>query len=664
MISFTYDNNGNQLTIIDSTGTTTRTYDELGRVLTKAVPMIGTSIFDYDITSGIPEGYTKETSIDPKGHTVARVYDKVGRMVNVIADGKTTTYSYYDNGSKESVVYSYGSREDYTYYKDNLNKTLTNKKSDGTIIDTYSYTYDGAHNQTSKTDAKGVTTYTYDSVNRLESVTEPSGTVTKYSYDKAGNRLTQVVTKDGNSAVTIYIYNEQNRLLNVTTVNAGVLDKTVYTYDNNGNTLSSAKSTIKAATDANAGLAITAAGSSTGTELTLNQYDVRNQLVKTIVGDKTITNTYNGEGYRVAKAVNGVATNYLYESDKVILEVDGSGTEKARNVYGTNLVSRTVEGQTLSYMYNGHADVVALLDNSGNIVGTYYYDAFGNIVEQTGDANNSITYAGYQYDKETGLYYLNARMYDPVTARFLQEDTYRGSASDPLSLNLYTYCSNSPIMYWDPTGHWQTGDEYLTVGARYAVSRLTDLYFYFDNTQIRSAIASKMKEVRGNDPRQRNANDGTTGGKFYKWSDKNNVITKDNWFKNVSTTYDHGAVQTAKVNLDVMILFKTPDLARMIVINDEIKRVLSGLNLPKKSTSKPKQNTQPQVVTKPSTPTHVEPTLTDRIVAVGELGKGFNDRAEERVKDIPNIPGRYVDNVSKATDIIINDPNQALENAK
>jgi len=67
--------------------------------------------------------------------------------------------------------------------------------------------------------------------------------------------------------------------------------------------------------------------------------------------------------------------------------------------------------------------------------------------------NNNITYAGYQYDKETGLYYLNARMYDPVTARFLQEDTYTGDPSDPLSLNLYTYCHNEPIMYTDPTGH-------------------------------------------------------------------------------------------------------------------------------------------------------------------------------------------------------------------
>ena len=46
-----------------------------------------------------------------------------------------------------------------------------------------------------------------------------------------------------------------------------------------------------------------------------------------------------------------------------------------------------------------------------------------------------------------------SRYYDPVSARFITEDTYRGSIADPLSLNLYTYCHNEPIMYWDPTGH-------------------------------------------------------------------------------------------------------------------------------------------------------------------------------------------------------------------
>ena len=66
---------------------------------------------------------------------------------------------------------------------------------------------------------------------------------------------------------------------------------------------------------------------------------------------------------------------------------------------------------------------------------------------------NNIKYAGYFYDAETGLYYLNARFYDPETARFIQQDSYSGNIHDPLSLNLYTYAQNNPISYYDPTGH-------------------------------------------------------------------------------------------------------------------------------------------------------------------------------------------------------------------
>jgi len=36
---------------------------------------------------------------------------------------------------------------------------------------------------------------------------------------------------------------------------------------------------------------------------------------------------------------------------------------------------------------------------------------------------------------------------------YVTEDTYLGSKADPLSLNLYVYCRNNPLIYWDPTGH-------------------------------------------------------------------------------------------------------------------------------------------------------------------------------------------------------------------
>jgi RHS repeat-associated protein len=120
-----------------------------------------------------------------------------------------------------------------------------------------------------------------------------------------------------------------------------------------------------------------------------------------------------------------------------------------------NLLKRTAGNQSYLYMYNGHGDVTALLNSSGNVATQYYYDAFGGITEETVKVNNPFRYAGYEYEDESGLYYLKARHYAPSIARFMQEDTYRGSMRDPLSLNLYTYCHNEPVMYWDPTGHAQ-----------------------------------------------------------------------------------------------------------------------------------------------------------------------------------------------------------------
>ncbi len=515
-ISYTYDNNGNQLTMSDSTGTTTRTYDELNRVLTKEVPVVGKSTYTYDITTGVSDGFTAETSTDPKGNVTTKVYDKVGRIISVTADGKTTNYEYYDNGNRKSVIYPDGSREDYTYYKDNLNASLVNTKADGTVIDTYSYIYDGAHNQTSKTDAKGVTKYTYDSLNRLQTVTNPSGIVTSYTYDKAGNRLSETVTSGDNIEVTVYTYDALNRLLNTTTITIDSKVKVTYTYDNNGNMLSSSKVTIKAATPGKQATAgISAPGQSNDSYVTFYSYDVWNQLIKTTVGSQTTTYTYNGDGLRVSKTVNVQTTNYLYEYNQVVLETDGSGNQTAKNVYGTNLLSRNAGADTYYYMYNGHADVTALLKPDGTLAATYYYDTFGNIVNTTGSANNSITFAGYQYDSETGLYYLNARYYDPATARFLSEDTYLGDPNDPLSLNLYTYCHNEPVMYSDPSGHFYLSDSGLSQEAQAQIWDYTNGYCNATTQQEKDYYHQLAEQVRNNSANQASGNNVGVNSSFY-----------------------------------------------------------------------------------------------------------------------------------------------------
>ena len=61
---------------------------------------------------------------------------------------------------------------------------------------------------------------------------------------------------------------------------------------------------------------------------------------------------------------------------------------------------------------------------------------------------NRFGFAGEMMDAVTGQYYLRARFYNPVIARFLSEDTYYGDG-----LNLYAYCHNNPVGYVDPSGH-------------------------------------------------------------------------------------------------------------------------------------------------------------------------------------------------------------------
>jgi RHS repeat-associated protein len=484
-IPFYSTDNGNQLTITDSTGTTIRTYDALNRVTSKTVPNIGTVWYKYDIIEGVEAGETAERTTDPKGNVTTKIYDRVGRLKAVIDGDITstdiTTYEYYGNGSRQSVTYPSGVKEEYTYYPDNTLWTLTNKYADGTVMDVYTYTYDEANNQTSKHEVingidKGTTSYIYDRLNRLLTVTEPNGRETGYTYDMAGNRTMELISSGNETISNIYSYNEQNRLVYITTrVDSEIAEITEYSYDHNGNQLETIVTEY-----------IDGVAQSPITTVT-NTYDKRNQLIQTVTEEgTTLTSSYNGEGLRVSKTVNGQKTYYLYEYDKVVLEVNENGTQKARNLYGTNLLMRTVDNEAYYYIYNGHADVTALIDTDGNIAATYYYDAFGNILEQTGDVDNNITYAGYQYDDETGLYYLNARMYDPKIARFLQEDTYRGNPNDPLSLNLYTYCLNNPLIYWDPTGHEAALNRQAYIDDRYFEENLI-------NIDAITAISSKNR---------------------------------------------------------------------------------------------------------------------------------------------------------------------------
>ena len=113
----------------------------------------------------------------------------------------------------------------------------------------------------------------------------------------------------------------------------------------------------------------------------------------------------------------------------------------------------TANAFTSSYHYyhgNERMDVEYITDESGNVVNSYAYDAFGSIISSSETIPNRYTYNGEAYDKATEQYYLRKRYYNPKLSRFIQEDDYRGDG-----LNLYAFCANNPVMYVDPSGYSQ-----------------------------------------------------------------------------------------------------------------------------------------------------------------------------------------------------------------
>jgi len=189
------------------------------------------------------------------------------------------------------------------------------------------------------------------------------------------------------------------------------------------------------------------------------------------VWQKTISYRYNDQGYRIQKitetSTGTTITDYTLSGDKVLRETDGiwemvyaydyNGTLIGFN-YDSNIADAT-EGLDYFYLFNQQGDITGIVNSSGTAVLKYRYDAFGTrtIPSFTTEGIkfmtlNPYTYRGYRYDTDTGLYYLNSRYYNPQIGRFLNADGMLGEIGDILSTNMYAYCANNPVIFFDPEG--------------------------------------------------------------------------------------------------------------------------------------------------------------------------------------------------------------------
>ncbi|WP_235941793.1 polymorphic toxin-type HINT domain-containing protein [Paenibacillus puerhi] len=153
---------------------------------------------------------------------------------------------------------------------------------------------------------------------------------------------------------------------------------------------------------------------------------------------------------------NGQTTRYYWDGDQIIAEAavkNGDVTLTARYIRGRGLIAREDSRGKDYYIHNAHGDVVELRDRTGARLNSYSYDIWGNPKQQIEQVSQPFRYSGEMWDNATHLQYLRARWYDPSMHRFINEDTYEGDITNPLTLNLYTYVYNNPLRYTDPSGH-------------------------------------------------------------------------------------------------------------------------------------------------------------------------------------------------------------------
>ncbi len=153
------------------------------------------------------------------------------------------------------------------------------------------------------------------------------------------------------------------------------------------------------------------------------------------------------ENLRFELLESGKRTGFVYHNGELLHEEGGKEKQTSYHLgAGIDAIQR---GKEFYYYHRDeHLSTAFITDWQGTVQNSYQYDAFGGELETNEQFQNHIRYTGQQYDGLTEQYYLRARYYNPVLGRFLQEDVYQEDG-----LDLYTYCGNNPVTYYDPSGY-------------------------------------------------------------------------------------------------------------------------------------------------------------------------------------------------------------------
>jgi RHS repeat-associated protein len=212
------------------------------------------------------------------------------------------------------------------------------------------------------------------------------------------------------------------------------------------------------------------------------------------------TFVYDGDGNRVQKTVAGNLTLYFVDNvnptgnAQVLAEETASTFVLTGYIWGLDLITRgTFSGSPVYYVHDGHGSVRVLTDPNGTVTDTYDYDAFGNLIHQTGTTANNYLFADEQFDPNLNLYYNRARYLSTNTGRFWTMDTFEGDPQSPQSLHKYLYVSDDPINRRDQSGN--IGIDELAVGLAVASIAVNTAFLIFHLHRAFTANSPQEKVI-------------------------------------------------------------------------------------------------------------------------------------------------------------------------
>ena len=173
--------------------------------------------------------------------------------------------------------------------------------------------------------------------------------------------------------------------------------------------------------------------------------------------------TYNANGIRTSKTINGIKHSYVLDGTKILKETWGNNVLIPLYDNEDSVCGIEYNGSAYWFYKNLQGDIINIANADGDVLANYNYDAWGRLCSIIDTDGNAITdstniaiinpyrYRSYYYDTEIGMYYLQSRYYDPAVGRFINADNAAYLVADNNS-NLFAYCRNNSINNIDATG--------------------------------------------------------------------------------------------------------------------------------------------------------------------------------------------------------------------